>query len=185
MKKHTTGGFTLIELLITIAIIGILSSIVLASTYSVRPKARDAARKAELYQIVLALELYYDTYHVYPPIRPSSSCGGYRSDFATSYCTQANWMTTDGNFLKYLASVPKDPSNTLGNDDTPWWQALTYTYGVSTDEQSYDLLTNLENTGDIDRCEIKVWKSQVLTNDTGCWSNGVLPRSKQIYSVNK
>jgi prepilin-type N-terminal cleavage/methylation domain-containing protein len=50
-------GFTLIELLVVIAIIGLLASVVLASLNSVRAKGRTAAEKAEVKEIIKALEL--------------------------------------------------------------------------------------------------------------------------------
>ncbi|MDO8575796.1 MAG: prepilin-type N-terminal cleavage/methylation domain-containing protein [bacterium] len=66
MKTSYKRGFTLIELLVVIAIIGILSSVVLASLNSARKKGRDARRVADVKQIQLALELYYDANSNYP-----------------------------------------------------------------------------------------------------------------------
>ncbi|MEN9405253.1 MAG: protein ral secretion pathway protein [Candidatus Parcubacteria bacterium] len=64
--KNTKKGFTLIELLVVIAIIGILSSVVLASLNNARRKSRDARRMADLQQIKLAAELYFDVASSYP-----------------------------------------------------------------------------------------------------------------------
>jgi len=188
-KVLSKTGFTLIELLVVVAIISILAGILFVSIgQGPLQKARDAQRKATLKQIELALSLYYNTYGRYPVFRPSNSCGGFRGDWATSICSDRNWLTTDANFLLYMPAVPKDPINRVGNDDTPWWFALTYTYGVSADGQQYDLLTNLENTSDPERCELKLWRSQaVWLTDTGCYSTaspGTVPdRAKQIWAV--
>jgi prepilin-type N-terminal cleavage/methylation domain-containing protein len=82
---RTKKGFTLIELLVVIAIIGILSSVVLASLNDARLKSRDAKRIADLKQVQLALELYFD------------SKGGY--------------PTTLGELTPlYMATLPKDPT---------------------------------------------------------------------------
>lgn len=59
--KHTNKGFTLVELLVVVAIIGLLAGIAVVSVNSVRVKARDAKRIADVKQIQNALELYNNT----------------------------------------------------------------------------------------------------------------------------
>ncbi len=87
MFKKNSKGFTLIELLVVIAIIGILSSVVLASLNSARRKSRDARRVADIKQIQLALELYYDA-------NPTTGYPVALSSLATTY----------------IPVVPTDPS---------------------------------------------------------------------------
>jgi prepilin-type N-terminal cleavage/methylation domain-containing protein len=73
--SRRSSGFTLIELLVVIAIIGLLASIILASLNTARQKGRDARRVADIKEIQLALELYYDANSGYPtslaPLAPS------------------------------------------------------------------------------------------------------------------
>lgn len=94
VRKEGSKGFTLIELLVVIAIIGILASIVLASLNTARRKSRDARRIADLKQIQLALELYFDANAEYP--------------------------TAISNALlapTYMPSVPTDPTVSVGAYD--------------------------------------------------------------------
>lgn len=67
MLKRNKKGFTLIELLVVIAIIGVLASVVLASLNSARKKSRDARRIADIKQLQLAMEMYFDSNSAYPP----------------------------------------------------------------------------------------------------------------------
>ncbi|OGZ97766.1 MAG: hypothetical protein A3G49_03655 [Candidatus Sungbacteria bacterium RIFCSPLOWO2_12_FULL_41_11] len=92
-KKAGGKGFTLIELLVVIAIIGILASIVLASLNTARRKSRDARRIADVKQIQLALELYFDAAGEYPD--------------ATSNAVMSP---------TFMPSVPVDPSTTGAYD---------------------------------------------------------------------
>jgi general secretion pathway protein G len=59
-KLKSNGlGFTLIELLVVISIIGLLAGMVLVSMSGVRAQARDTRRKADLFELAKALEMYY------------------------------------------------------------------------------------------------------------------------------
>jgi prepilin-type N-terminal cleavage/methylation domain-containing protein len=62
-RKEGMGlsGFTLIELLVVVAIIGILSSVVLASLNTARNKGADASIRANLSGTRAEAEIYYDT----------------------------------------------------------------------------------------------------------------------------
>jgi len=121
------GGFTLIELLVVISIIGMLSSIVLASLNSARAKARDSKRVSEINQLGKALAFYYDKHGTYPQV----SAGGFtwaRSSCATpggansEYYSQLQKIVDDG----FLPSIPKDPINKAGNPQLCYWY---FTYG--------------------------------------------------------
>ena len=64
--KRNKKGFTLIELLVVIAIIGLLATIVLVSLNNARNKANDTKIKADLSQVMLAVEMYYSDINSYP-----------------------------------------------------------------------------------------------------------------------
>ncbi|MBI5005119.1 MAG: prepilin-type N-terminal cleavage/methylation domain-containing protein [Candidatus Lloydbacteria bacterium] len=119
MQKKNKG-FTLIELLVVIAIIGILSSVVLASLNTARQKSRDAKRVADIKQLQLALELYFDANRAYP-----TATNGLVSDLVSA-------LVTPG----YIPSLPADPLNT---------GVYVYKYtGISTGCLSYHMGTQLE-----------------------------------------
>ena len=103
-------GFTLMELLIVVAIIGILSSIVLASLNAARMKSRDAKRYSDIKQIQTALELYYNENGRYPTTAWISS-------------NAATWQTFLGSALGM--NLPVDPTNTATGQATT---AGVYTY---------------------------------------------------------
>lgn len=147
-SKDRSRGFTLVELLVVIAIIGLLSSIVLVSLNSARGKARDARRKSDLGQIVLALGLYYDTYNRYP-VGSGPGDGVPNNEWRTFIqggCDNSvfNALTSSG----YMPTVPEDPS------------LPTYRYFYEADgDQGYWLGSHLENTND---------KDYITFNFTGC-----------------
>jgi len=89
-------GFTLIELLVVVAIIGILSSVVLASLGGARESARDSRRQADLDSIQTAVELYANDNGDYPD---------------SIYDSRASTTFDDGD---YMSQVPTDPAT--GNE---------------------------------------------------------------------
>lgn len=133
MKIFTKSyrGFTLIELLVVIAIIGILSSIVLASLNTARQKSRDARRVADIKQLQLAMQLYYDASSTYPtalsdlvptyiatvPTDPVGQAAyGYdRLSSGASYAICANLEDGDNQALN--SDQDDDNVNCLGADD--------------------------------------------------------------------
>lgn len=120
MMKSYSRGFTLIELLVVIAIIGILASIVLASLDSARKKGRDARRVADVKQLQLALELYYDQNNQFPTALSTTTL-------------------VAGNFI---SSVPSDPQTGAAYS----YAGLQGSASSAATCASYHLGATLENT---------------------------------------
>ena len=99
---NSKKGFTLIELIVVIAIIGIMSSIVLAAINITRGRGNDAKVKAQLSRARSSAELYYTSNtNSYNGIAGdiSGSCNTPNSMFTdvtsgmSTYATQANYPT--------------------------------------------------------------------------------------------
>lgn len=123
-KKES--GFTLIELLIVVAIIGILSTLLIANFIGVRQRGNDAHRKSDLRQMQSALELYRADQGNYPATISNCTCSG-----------SACFMTPDCSSSIYLQKIPIDPSG------------AQYTYTQS--GNGYSLKACLENPNDPDK----------------------------------
>lgn len=110
MYVRQNKGFTLIELLVVVAIIGLLSSVVLASLDSARKKGRDARRKQDAVQIRNALELYKSDFGSYPLASP-----GVWGGVTTGGCGPGNSTTYIAGLVPtYISVLPRDP-NATGN----------------------------------------------------------------------
>ncbi len=144
LKFAQQKSFTLIELLVVIAIIGLLSSIVLVSLSGARAKARDAKRKQEIRQMMMALELYYADHEEYPASGGASSPNGGWSNSGDS-----SWDALQTKLAEYI-TLPLDPIN----DTTGWSGGGKYNYcffsrGYGCPYQWYMIVYKLEKP-DID-----------------------------------
>lgn len=119
-------GFTLIELLISIAIIGILSSVVIVNLGGFRERGRDTQRKSDILQIQTALELYRADQASYPTTNNFPNC------------TAANASLVGGTTV-YMAKVPCDPLPAAA-----WGRQYNY----SSTGNAYTLFACLENGND-------------------------------------
>ncbi len=106
-------GFTLIELLVVISIIGVLSSVVLASLNSARVRGRNALRLQQVRQIVNAMSLYMsDNNGQFPSSSGSWRCLGHGD---TGSCWAGLNFTgstaLDTSLQSYMSKIPDDPAN--------------------------------------------------------------------------
>ncbi len=139
-KKSFLGGFTLIELTISIAIIGILSTIIIVSLNSARQKSRDAKRVRNIEEIRTAIELYIAGHGNAPDLGDSncsvvdnndpyiyySSC--HTNDFNG---TSHPWSDFESQIQPYMKTVPKDPCGLACYDPSGNYKYrgyFTYTY---------------------------------------------------------
>ena len=118
------NGFTLIELLVVISIIGVLSTIVLASLNTTRAKARDAIRKIDMQNIYNMLAMYQIEYGGIPrtSVYGDANAGGWDySSQPTGTSSFMNFLVTSG----ITNQVPIDPINDMSGDMSPMG---TYAY---------------------------------------------------------
>lgn len=158
--KLFRSGFTLIEVLVTVAIIAILSSFIIANLLSFRERGRDTQRKNDLRVIANALEAY------------SNEKGRYVRGFCPNPGTaiECNYFIEIQPFLKN-GSLPKDPRT---NEN----------YGYQSDELGsyYRLYAKLENCNDFeilpqvqDQCKTVVYNYGLFSNTQPVAYGGLSP----------
>lgn len=172
-------SFTLIELIVVIGIIAILSGLGASAYNGFQQSARDTRRKNDLKTITSALNAYYANNGRFPP--PSSAC--------TSGCCHVK-STAGSDWIAalvpdYIEELPVDPINKPTSDNQPWLNSnYGYTYGnLSTDGQTYDLTTRLENAQDPDRSAVKDYIAGTGCGFTWHWNTIFSGEGTQVYEL--
>jgi prepilin-type N-terminal cleavage/methylation domain-containing protein len=126
MYLKNNKGFTIIELIVVIAVISLLASIVLTNVNGFMAKARDAKRKGDIHQLVVAFNLVAGAAGSFPSVG-GTACIGLG---AANSCMSGLQDNLHGNDLlqtqlkTVMSSPPLDP---LPNRT---WNAYAYTDGL-------------------------------------------------------
>lgn len=135
--QKSLSGFTLIELLIVITIIGILAVALLPSVLGAPSRARDAARKADMNNLIGALELYNSDNQGYPA---SAQCFGPATG-AASVSTVLDKYITGG-------KAPVDPQDNNAAAGVAGCSKGQYAYCPLAAPYNYLLASYVEVAGD-------------------------------------
>jgi len=131
-------GFTLIELLIVVVIIGILATLATVSLNSVRTKARDVKRVADIRAINMALQLYYDQEGHYPINY------GATTEFVVGQPLAS--QTTGAVFMTAIPSNPMPRNEGSSNNPTNLDYVYTSDAGGSTYTLKFWLASDVSST---------------------------------------
>lgn len=131
MKRR---GFTLIELLIVIVIMGVLAAFISTNLFGARERAGDTQKKSNLNQLKIALQLYYTSFHQYPPAGSGLSFAACGVDGNTN-CTDS---FTNGT----VVFMDKLPKNSGGQYEFRYYQC--------NNQDDFRLKINLTNASDPD-----------------------------------
>ena len=94
-------GFTIVELLVTLAIIGMLLAVVLASFSAARAKGRDVERETEIQRLAVELRIFAEKHGRYPSAL-DGNCDA-ETSFGVGGCLTI--LVDEG----FLPSLPDDP----------------------------------------------------------------------------
>lgn len=140
-KIKQSSGYTMIEILIVVSIIGFVVAAALYAINASRVRARDTRRLADMKQVQLALNVYYDQNGNFPSPDIGDGCGGWDAG------NQTFQLLTNR-----LAGVMNNPPNDMTATDCNGYRYYRYSagsYGCDVSKGAYYVLgvIDMENSG--------------------------------------
>lgn len=117
--KNIQKGFTLIEVLIVIAIVGLMSSVSITATSTIREKARVSKTASNMLTLAKAAELVYDQTGTVPCTYSASAGTWDDTQEVLQFQTIVNWPRSNaygGVFLWSGASIAGQPYAIMANN---------------------------------------------------------------------
>jgi prepilin-type N-terminal cleavage/methylation domain-containing protein len=112
------SGFTLVELLVVITIIAVLAALITPAVFQARATTRNAAIKAEIDMLHMAMMNYKNEYGSFPPSYSVGSAGAAESHvkrlfprFSGTVSNSTSPLNAICNWLQGYSSNPTDPLN--------------------------------------------------------------------------
>ncbi len=166
LTSSSASGFTLVELLVVIAIIGILAGVVLIAINpaTLMQKARDTQRLQDIDNVNKALGLALaDTEITLAATGTCATCTSATGTQATD--GSAGWVkftipTGKTGLVKYIPTLPADPTNTAANVYT--FASTVAAYELNTVLESTDNAAKMSTDGGDDAAVFEVGTSLVI-----------------------
>lgn len=145
-------GFTIVELAVTIAVIAILGTIIVASYRVVQTNARDSKRVADMVQLTKAM----DTWMMRNDKTPEQSGTGYNATgfgwvHANDYALSLETLLIDARLLTGKTRDPLTPTGT--------GSYMFYGCSPTSGERYYAFMARVENPSDAQGNEYEKWTS--------------------------
>jgi len=149
-QRATDGGFTLIELLVTLAILGVLATVVMPTAQVIRQREREQELRQALHQIRRAIDAYRDASRE-GRVAMDAGASGYPSKLGALVDGVVDQRDPKHRKLYFLRRIPRDPMNPdVDVDAEASWGKRSYASGPDDPQEGddvYDVYSTSNSVG--------------------------------------